>query len=344
MNVNSFYGPTSETLAKYGDAISACANMDYIEYNVSQIAHIFNLDPSSLGRQLRVHFPEILERRERERHRLGVNDNLSRGVKPWCRDVYARAVEHLRTSDDTIRQTARIYGISYAGLREHMLSYHKDIAESRFARRRSAKSSKKRGGLTGSGSRHLPAPEQVAKYREAVRLYRTTTMTQSEIVAATGVSLSGLRNYLRVWCPELILERRGVDVRDGDEIKISDTKAYLKSAALKYARAIERLKATGRSTAEVAREFGLNPETFRMYLHEHEPELAADLGMTRNSAGKRVLARCVKKYAEAIRIYETTAEPLSAIARRLGLVYNSLSGFIRRNSPQSIAIHNARLK
>lgn len=57
--------------------------------------------------------------------------------------------------------------------------------------------------------------------------------------------------------------------------------------------------------------------------------------------GRWVSARSLEKYAEAVRLYETTREPLRAIARRLGLVYNSLSGFIRRNCPEAVARRRA---
>jgi len=333
-------GQSAVTRAKYGDAIRACDDMAYIEYNVSQIARMFHLDPSSLGQQLRVHFPDIIERREKERLRLGVNDNLHRGAKRQSMEQYAEAVEHLRITDDTIQQTARLYSLSYSGLREHLLYYHKDIVDNRSERRKKAKSTKIRGALTGSGTRHEPSPEQTEKYREAIRLYRTTAMTQKEIAAATGVPLNGLQNYLRIWRPELILEHRGVKCGKDDNIRISDTKPYLKSTAFKYADAIRRLKATKQSIAEVAREFSLNPDTFRLYLHEHEPELTASRGMTRLTNGKRISARCINKYSEAVRLYKTTEEPLHSIANRLGLVYNSLFSFIRRNYPETITKHN----
>jgi len=335
-------GQTAAARAKYGDAIRACDDMDHIKYNVSQIAHIFHLDPSSLNQQLRMHFPEIIERREMKRHQLGVNDNLHRGAKRLSREQYAEAVEHLRTSNDTIRQTADLYNLSFTGLREHILFYHKDIVERRYKKRRRAKSKahKRRGSLTGSGTRHAPSPKQVEMYKDAVHLYRTTAMTQKEIAAATGIALNGLRNYLRTWLPNLILKHRGVKCGRGRIIKISETKSYLKSTAAKYAGAIKRLKATGLPSATVAKEFGLNPETFRMYLHEHEPELAARLGMTTLPNGKRVSARGMEKYGKAIRLYETTAEPLTSIADRLNLIYNSISGFIRRNCPEIIERHN----
>jgi len=332
-------GQTVAARVKYGAAIRACDDEEYIEYNVSQIACMFHLNPTALGRQLRVHFPGILERREKRRNILGLGDNMHRGPKIWCSEQYAEAVEHLRTTDDTIRKTARIYNISYSGLREHLLYYHKDIVGKRIERRRRAKTIRKRGEITGSGSRHEPSPELLEKYREAVMLYRTTVMTQKEIAAATGVSSNGLGNHLRMWYPELVLEHRGVTC-DGDaDMKISHTKHYSKAAAVKYAGAISRLKATGLNTAEVAKEFGLNPETFRMYLHEHEPELAARLGMSRLPNGKRVSAQCKEKYTEAVRLYETTSESLRSIAHRLSLVYNSVSGFIHRNCPEAIERH-----
>lgn len=335
-------GQSAAAHAKYGAAIDACGDPTYLEYNISQIAHLFRLSPSGLSRQLRAHFPEIIGRREEERLRRGLNDNLPRGAKRWCREQYAGAVELLRTTDTTIAAAAEVCGVSLSGLREHLLAYHKDIVAKRSAKRKRGRATVLRGALTGRGTRHVPTPEQVEKYREAVRLYRTTALTQKEIAARTGVTPNGLHNHLRTWYPELILEHRGVKCSNrAAERKMRETKHYLKSTAAKYAGAIERLRSSGCPTAEVAREFGLNPEVFRMYLHEHEPALAAHLGMTRLPGGKRVSARSLEKYAEALRLYRTTGEPLRAIARRLDLVYNSLSGFIRRNCPEMIASRRA---
>jgi len=111
----------------------------------------------------------------------------------------------------------------------------------------------------------------------------------------------------------------------------------------KYANAIERLQNTDLPTAKVAAEFGLNPETFRMYLREHHPELVTARGMIRTSDGKVVSNRSAEKYAEALRIYVTTSESLKSIAKRLGLTYNSVGGFIRRNYPEAIEKHNSLL-
>lgn len=60
-------GQTTAAHYKYLDAIQACDNIEYIEYNVSQIARIFDVDPCSLLGQLRRHYPDIVPRRENER-------------------------------------------------------------------------------------------------------------------------------------------------------------------------------------------------------------------------------------------------------------------------------------
>lgn len=331
-------GQRPETHAKYKDAVEACDSVGYIEFNVSQIARLFGLHPTALSNQLRNHYPEILERREKERHRLGVNDNLHRGVKPCCKEQYAEAVEHLRTTDDTIRQTADLYNLSYSGLREHLLYYNKRLIRQRADRRRRAMTEKVRGGLSGNGGVHAPSPSSVEKYREAVRLYRDTAMTLEEICGETRTSVVGLRYHLRTWNGELVREHYDVDGRDGSE-GLSVTKRYRKSTAAKYAEAISLLKSSGRPVAELAKELGLNPDTFRTYLREHEPELAACSGMTRLDNGRQALARSAGKYDEAIRLYETTAEPLKSIADRLGLQYKSLGGFVRRSRPDAIEAH-----
>lgn len=89
-------GQRPDTHAKYKEAIAACDSMDYIEYNVSQIAREFGLSGTNLGRQLRTHYPEVLEFREQARKRLGLDDGLPRGTRPWCKEQYAEAVELLR--------------------------------------------------------------------------------------------------------------------------------------------------------------------------------------------------------------------------------------------------------
>lgn len=330
-------GQTAAARAKYKDAIAACGDAKYVAYNVSQIARLFGLNPTGLSNQLRAHCPELLERRELERRRLGLADNQQRGVRPWCREQYAGAVELLRTTEMTVAEVTERCGVSFTGLRQHVLFYHKDLIGMRSELRERGKSQKRKGHITGSGRRHEPTPGSRERYREAVRMYAQSALTIREIADMTGVNRSSLCSYLRVWCREETFARRGAEYREG--AILSQTKQYKKPTAAKYAPAIERLRAEHRPTSEIAAEFGLHPEVFRQYLKEHEPELYARQGMMRAPNGRSVSRRSMEKYAEAVGLYETTAEPLKTIARRLGLNYNSLSGFVRRNYPALIRNH-----
>ena len=335
-------GQTASARAKYGDAIAACGDAKYFEYNVSQIAHLFGLNPTGLSNQLRAHCPGLLERRELERRRLGFADNQQRGVRPWCREQYAAAVKLLRTTELTLPEVAERCGVSFTGLRQHVCFYHKDLQQTRSDLRERAKTQKRKGHVTGSGRRHEPTPGSRERYRDAVRLYRDTAMTIKEIAEKLGLNPFAFTSYLQTWHRVDVFARRGAEYREG--AILSQTKQYKKPTAAKYAPAIERLRAENRPTSEIAAEFGLHPEVFRQYLKEHEPELYARQGMMRAPNGRSVSRRGMEKYAEALRLYETSGEELKSIARRLGLNYSSLGGFIRRNYPETIRRRKKRKK
>ncbi len=334
-------GQSTASHLKYKDAIAAADSEEYIEYNISQIARIFGLNGTSLANQLRHHYPDVIPNREKERQRLGIADNTQRGVRPWCKEGYAEAVELLRTSDMTVDEAAEICKVSSNGLREHVACYHRDLVKVREKKRKRAmKSEKVRGKRTGAWTIHEPTEATIEKYAEAVELYRTTAMHIEDIAAKFGLNKISLGAHIRQWFPELIVERRGFD----KNTKLSDTKRYKKATAERYAEAIGLLKKDCKlSTQAVANRYGFQPEVFRAYLKEHEPEIFRDRGMTTAENGRRVGVRSSEKYAEALRLYATTSEPLKSIAERLGLVYISLGNYVRRNFPELIEQHNSLL-
>ena len=163
-------------------------------------------------------------------------------------------------------------------------------------------------------------------------------MTVKEIAGRLGLNINSLAHHLRVWHREDVFARRGAEYREG--ASLSDTKPYRKSAAAKYAEAIERLRAENRPTSEIAAEFGLHPEVFRQYLKEHEPELYARKGMVRTDTGGAVSRRSMEKYSEAMHLYGTTTESVKSLARRFGFNDCSFGQFIRRNFPELVEKHN----
>lgn len=342
IKMNQRRGPLPATRAKYKDAIAACGNMDYIEYNVSQIARLFGLDGSNLGRQLRTHYPEVLERREEVRKRLGLSDNLPRGVRPWSKEQYAGAVELLRGNRyTTMQEVAECCRVSYTGLEQHLVFYHKELIDNRIKIRKQAVGQQRKGGITGRGTVHAPKPETAERYAEAVRLYRTTPLSARKIAKQTGLSIKGFYKYLQTWHMDLVCARRNIPYEEGVPADFSKARKYHPATKAKYAEAIRKLRESGLPTAAVAAEFGLQPEAFRSYLKEHEPELYARQGMMKTAGGSVMSRRSMERYGEAIRLYGTTDESLSSLARRFGVDACSLGQFIRRHFPE---LHEQRKK
>lgn len=271
-------GQTPAAYRKYKQAIDACDDLSYIQYNVSQIARLFGLDGTALGNQLKLHYPEIIERREKARTRLGLKDNFARGAKPESVEIYARAVEMLRSTDKNLPTIAEECGVSLAGLSQYLRFYHKDLVDRKNRRRESAIGCRQWGRMNGNDQLTEPSPEIREKYAEALRLYKETSFTIREITDHAGVPIEGFRSYLRKWHRDLMLERRGgkpdTDC-DKCRLDLSGSKRYLKSTAAKYAPAIESLRANPRPVMRVAIELGIPPESLRQYLHTHEPELIA---------------------------------------------------------------------
>lgn len=198
IKMNRRCGQRPETHAKYKEAIAACDSMDYIDYNVSQIAREFGLSGTNLGRQLRTHYPEVLEFRERARQRLGLDDGLPRGTRLWCKEQYAEAVEMLQADRYiTVQDAAERCNVSYSGLEQHLIFYHKELVENRIKIRKQALKQQCKGKITGCGTLHAPTPEIVGKYAEALHLYRTTPMSARKIAKQTGVSIRGFYDYYR---------------------------------------------------------------------------------------------------------------------------------------------------
>lgn len=337
IKMNQRGGQRPETHAKYKEAIAACACMDYIEHNVSQIAREFGLNGTNLGRQLRTHYPEVLEFRERTRQQLGLDDGLPRGTRLWCKKQYAEAMELLRADRYiTVQETAKRCNVSYAGLEQHLIFYHKELVENRIKIRKQAVRQQRKGKITGRGTLHAPTPEMIEKYAEALHLYCTTPLSARKIAKQTGVSIKGFYEYLQTWHKDLVCKRKGIPYEEGKPVDWSSVRKYNPNTAAKYADAIARLKEGGLTTAKVAAEFGLHPECFRRYLKEHEPELHASLGMKKTDNGGVMASHSMEKYKEAIHLYETTSESLKSIARRFGLNDCSLGQFIKRHFPELI--------
>lgn len=332
IKLSQLRGQLPATRAKYKDAIEATISLDYIEYNVSQIARKYGLNGTNLGRQLRTHYPGIIEWREKVRKRLGLNDNLPRGTRKVCKEQYAEAVKQLRADRYiTVQEAAERCNVSYSGLEQHLIFYHKKLVENRIKIRKQAVKQQRKGKITGRGTLHAPTDKITEKYAEALHLYRTTPLSARKIAMQTNVSIKGFYKHLQTWHQDLICRRKGITYEEGKSVDWASVRKYNPATATKYADAIARLKKGGLNTAKAAAEFGLQPDCFRQYLKEHEPELHASLGMVKTDKGGMMSHRSMGKYAEALQLYATTTESIKSLARRFGFNDSAFRQFIRRH-------------
>lgn len=304
-------GQSRATHIKYREAIGACGDIAYVEFNISQIARMFGLSGTGLAAQLKVHYPDVIPAREALRKRLGIADGVHRGAKASSKAAYGEAVAAYRDTDLTIREVAERFGISASGFGQHMRHYHHDAIEAKARRRRESRrdaGERQEGALSGNGRPYGPKPETSGLYGRAFELYSGGRHTISDVVGETGVPPAGFRHYLDQW-------RRG---------------ARRKRKEGKYGEAIESLRTKPRAVTEVAKEYGLHADVFREYLRKHAPDLADGQGMVRLENGKLVKKTAWEKYRPAIDEYRKEGGSLRQIALRHGLTYNSLLSFLKR--------------
>lgn len=340
------FGQRPETSAKYRDAILACSDIGHIGMNISGIAREFGLSPAALNNQLRRHFPEIIPDREALRRRLGIADGIFRGATRASVQQYSRAVHLLETTDLSVQEVAERCGVSYSGLREHILYYHKRIAEARHLTRVAASGRELRyGEKNGSNQPHMPRKETVERYAQALELLRTTSLPITEICYRCGVRTGAFRSYLYNWHKDDMLRRRV----DGPAPipSASEPKRYSVSAAERYAPAMALLR-SGSSMHDAAFAAGItSTDRLRWYVREHDPELAA-----RVKASNRVLlpngTSCKREsweqFKDAAEEYLAADVPVTELAARYGLNAKSLRTFLRKHFPSVVQARSRRCK
>ena len=126
----------------------------------------------------------------------------------------------------TVPEVADSCGLSYTGLEQHLLFYHKDLVKRRIRIRKKALRRQRKGEITGRGTVHAPSPELVEKYAEAVHLYATTPMSAARIAGKTGVSKKGFYEHLQRWHLDLVCRRKNIPYEEGRLVDWSKVRKY----------------------------------------------------------------------------------------------------------------------
>ena len=347
------YGQHPKTEAVYRDAIMACQSIDNLEFTITDIARKYQLKPECLRNQLKRHFPEVFARREKMRDTLGYSRPGNRGLKKATVEKYADAIQTLRETHLTIREVAERCNVSYQGLQQHLLFYHKDIAESRLLYRTDAllktvDRNDWKGSASPTGGVRGPKPETVALYAQALELYRTTDLTIRQIAAQCNVPLQNLACYIRKWYREDMgkrrlkrLERRYDSHNNGEKKMDMSVQAV---AWRRYAPVLEMLR-QGASFHEAAIEACCTTNNLRNWVKANYPDLAK-IVMAANMVPLPEGTKCKREswdyFKDAVKEYCETDTPLKHIAGSHGIRATSLRAFLVKHFPSAIARRRER--
>ncbi len=329
------FGQRNDTRARYAEAIVACGNILYLDKTIAEIARLFGHQEECLRNQLKRHFPELVAERERIRGLLNISKQPARGVGKATLEKYEPAIELLRTSDLTIREAAIKTGVSLAGLHQHLLFFHKDVAEQRLLRRINALDQPKEEGKTnGTGRRNEPRKATKALYADAIELYRTTDRPVTEIAQELGLEPHNLSAYIQRWHREemAIRARKRSEKTDRrrEERKQQHDKTLKEKAENKYLPAIQLIE-NGASYDEAAKAIDITPERLTRWMRQHQPEVHRQA--KRNAwiilpGGLRIMRQKWLKMQEAEKAFLDSDESISEIARRLKLSPTSLLTYL----------------
>ena len=241
-----------------------------------------------------------------------------------------------------ISQIAEMFGLDGTGLASQLRFHYPDVIPERERVRREY-------GL--ADNIHRGVRQWCAEaYAEAVVMYRDTDMTVREVADACNVSMGGLSQHLQFYNKSIVrqkADRRNSRVNSSDAHRsgtlAGNGQKYgpKPETVEKYAKALELYRSSPMKLKDIARSAGVPYEGLRNYIRSWcraekqparpEPEPVAPKCMVRRADGKLVKRSSSEKYAKAIEEFATSAETLKEIAERHGLVYNSLSAYVRRN-------------
>lgn len=344
------YGQHPETETIYHDAILACQSIDNLELTVADIARKYNLKPECLRNQLKRHFPEIYARREQMRDMLGLSRPGNRGLKKATVEKYADAIQMLRNTSLTVKEVANRCNVSYSGLQQHLLCYHKDIAESRLLYRADAllqtvPSDTLIGSPSAIGGVRKPRPDTVEMFAPAVKFYQETNLSVPQIAARCGLNRHALESYLKRWYPEDVARRRlareAAWAAKKEERAGRPDRSCATVARLRFTPAIALLQ-EGKTLSQAAKILNVQIWDLSAWFRRNHPEILEQTrtGMFVLPSGQKTLRRTYDRF---LPIAEYIASHPSKSTKELSAKFNvpasSLVKYISTYFPEQWSRH-----
>ncbi|MBQ6198845.1 MAG: hypothetical protein IJQ61_01070 [Bacteroidales bacterium] len=332
------YGQSPETEQKYREAVQACMSILNLPLNVADIARMYNLDPQCLRGQLKRHYPDVIPKRNELRAKLGYVVFDQSRLHQSSMEKYVPAVKMLKETDLTVKEVAERCGVTYLGLQQHLIYYHKEVAELRLGKRMQALSGSVAVGGKDCNNRPVgPSATMQARYAPAIRMAQETDLPLTEIARRCGVEPRGLQGYFQKWHRDLMEERQ----RKREEALLQRKEAArpkvsrAEIVSVQYAPTVDMIR-NGMSLSEAAVAVNTSPGNLRSWLKSHYPEVL-DIscnGMIKTPEGVKMKRATYEQY-KVIAQYmaEHPLERSKDVAKRFGVPDSSLHKVLSRSFP-----------
>lgn len=261
--------PKPETVEKYRKALELYAQTDL---PASEICNITNINAKAFRAYICRYHRDLLyarniyvtsDKKSAEEKLFG-----NRGEREGSQKKYQEAIETFKNNEFlhlTTAEIARKFGLRPSSLSNYLRSHYPELIKHR-------ENERKRLGI--SDYRHRGVTESAKNlYSDAISHLANTDDTIAETANLFNLSLSGLRQHLLHYFPEISKEREEQRIKSAS-IKKSETQKQReqRKASFKYAEALSSLKKNGGSLEAVADYYGISAKVFRVYIRREDPD------------------------------------------------------------------------
>ena len=181
--------------------------------------------------------------------------------------------------------------------------------------------------------------EAEKKYRKAIKLYGSTTLSVKDIAEQTGVSLSGLKTHIENFHRDLMLARKDIKAskKESRNVKLREKSGQTTIAHDKYKDAIAACDSEQYITLSVkaiAEKFNVNVIGLYDQLNSHFPEILKRRDEARFRLGiviktpKGVRQSTVDRYAPAVEMLKDYSVTVRQAAETTNVPYGGLREYL----------------
>lgn len=271
--------------------------------------------------------------------------NKAKGQRPRTREKYREAIEACDSEEYlhlNIAEIARLFHLGPTALSAQLRTHYPDIIPRREAQRQ------KRGLADNRqrGARKFAA----GQYAKAIKMLADTDLTIEEVARRCNVPYTGLRHHILFWNKDLERQREQRRLEGQQKPKIGTLAGNGQLRKLpaeieqKYARGVELYRTTSLPVTEIARQIGVNVDTFRHHLRTWHRRLMFERRGARLSpqasdrasfdGTKRYSRATAEKYAQAIDELKTSDASVEAVAKRFGFVPEVFRTYLKEHEPE----------